>query len=107
MLMPIILKHLNLQGIISAIVGLLSSLFENDALNLRIALTSKVLNPNIFMAIKSTTKNQTENLIDVGVQVVENPFEIIAEHIHMAINTPHRLRLVRWIYGLCNLYDPL
>lgn len=59
------------------------------------------------MAIKSTTKNQTENLIDVGVQVVENPFEIIAEHIHMAINTPHRLRLVRWIYGLCNLYDPL
>ncbi|MEZ7933485.1 MAG: NAD-binding protein [Sulfurospirillum sp.] len=100
-------EALELAGIKSPYCRAIVSLFENDALNLRIALTSKVLNPNIFMAIKSTTKNQTENLIDVGVQVVENPFEIIAEHIHMAINTPHRLRLVRWIYGLCNLYDPL
>jgi len=98
---------LEIAGIKSPYCKAIVSLFENDALNLRIALTSKVLNPNILMAIKSTTKNQTENLIDVGVQIVENPFDIIAEHIHMAINTPHTLRLVRWIYGLCNLYDPL
>lgn len=100
-------EALELAGIKSPYCKAIISLFENDALNLRIALTSKVLNPNIFMAIKSTTKNQTENLMDVGVQIVENPFEIIAEHIHMAINSPHRLRLVRWVYGLCNLYDRL
>ena len=100
-------EALEMAGIKSPYCRAIVSLFENDALNLRIALTSKVLNPNILMAIKSTTKNQTENLIDVGVQIVENPFEIIAEHIHMAINTPHTLRLVRWMYGLCNVYDPL
>ena len=100
-------EALERAGIKSPYCRAIVSLFENDALNLRIALTSKALNPAIFMAIKSTTKNQTENLLDVGVQIVENPFEIIAEHIHMAINTPHRLQLVRWIYGLCTLFDPL
>ena len=100
-------EALEMAGIKSPYCQAIISLFENDALNLRIALTSKVLNPNILMAIKSTTKNQSENLADVGVQIIENPFEIIAEHIHMAINTPHTLKLVRWIYGLCELSDPL
>ena len=100
-------EALELAGIKSPYCRAIVSLFENDALNLRIALTSKVLNPTITMAIKSTTKNQTENLRDVGVQIIENPFEIIANQIHMAINTPHVLRLARWIYGICNLYDPL
>lgn len=98
---------LEVAGIKSIYCKAIVSLFENDALNLRIALTSKVLNPNIIMAIKSTTKNQSENLQDVGVQIIENPFEIIADHIHLAINAPHSLRLIRWFYGLCNLHDPL
>lgn len=100
-------QALEAAGIRSNYCQAIVSLFENDALNLRIALTSKVLNPNILMAIKATTKNQSENLQDVGVQIIENPFEIIANHIHLAINAPHSLRLIRWLYGLCNLYDPL
>jgi len=98
---------LELAGIKSIYCKAIVSLFENDALNLRIALTSKVLNPNIIMAIKSTTKNQSENLQDVGVQIIENPFEIIANHVHLAINAPYSLRLIRWFYGLCHLHDPL
>jgi len=98
---------LEMAGIKSPFCKAIVSLFENDALNLRIALTAKVLNPNITMAIKSTTKNHTENLTDLGVQIIENPFEIIAKQIHMAINTPNTLRLARWIYGLSHLSDPL
>jgi Trk K+ transport system NAD-binding subunit len=100
-------EALETAGIQSAYCKAIVSLFENDALNLRIALTSKVLNPNILMAIKATTKNQSENLQDVGVQIIENPFEIIANHIHLAINAPASLRLIRWLYGLCHLSDPL
>ncbi|MBV5279522.1 MAG: potassium channel family protein [Campylobacteraceae bacterium] len=100
-------EALEMAGIKSIYCKAIISLFQNDALNLRIALTSKVLNPNITMAIKSTTKNQTENLADLGVQIIENPFEIIAEQMNMAINAPHSLRLVRWMYGLCHLFDPL
>lgn len=100
-------EALEMAGIKSAYCKAIVSLFENDALNLRIALTAKVLNPNMTMAIKSTTKNHTENLQDLGVQIIENPFEIIANQIHMSINTPNTLRLARWVHGLCNLYDPL
>ena len=100
-------EALEMAGIKSPFCKAIVSLFENDALNLRIALTAKVLNPNITMAIKSTTKNHTENLLDLGVQIIENPFDIIAKQIHMAINTPNALRLARWIYGLSNLSDPL
>ncbi len=100
-------EALEIAGIKSPYCRAIVSLFENDALNLRIALTAKILNPNIMMAIKSTTKNHTENLLDLGVQVIENPFEIIANHIHMSINAPNTLRLARWVYGLGNLYDPL
>lgn len=100
-------QSLQMAGISSAYCKAIVSLFESDDLNLRIALTSKVLNPNITMAVKSTTKNHTENLQDLGVQIIENPFEIIAHHVDMAINAPYSLRIERWIYGLCNLYDPL
>lgn len=100
-------EALEIAGIKSPFCKAIVSLFENDALNLRIALTAKVLNPNITMAIKSTTKNHTENLLDLGVQIIENPFDIIAKQIHMAINTPNTLRLARWIYGLSHLSDPL
>ena len=98
---------LEMAGIKSPYCKAIVSLFENDELNLRIALTSKILNPNITMAIKSTTKNHTENLIDLGVQIVENPFDIIANQIHMSITAPYSLRLARWIYGLCDLSEPL
>ncbi len=100
-------EALEMAGIKSAYCKAIISLFENDALNLRIALTAKVLNPNITMAIKSTTKNHTENLQDLGVQIIDNPFEIIANQIHMSINTRHTLRLARWAYGVCTLSDPL
>lgn len=100
-------EALEMAGIKSTYCKAIVSLFEDDALNLRVALTSKALNPKIMMAIKSTTKNHMENLSDLGAQVIENPFEIIAEQINMAINTPHSLKLIRWAYGLCNLYDPL
>ena len=100
-------EALEMAGIKSSFCKAIVSLFENDALNLRIALTAKVLNPNITMAIKSTTKNHTENLLDLGVQIIENPFDIIAKQINMAINTPNTLRLARWIYGLAHLSDSL
>lgn len=98
---------LMMAGIKSPYCKAIVSLFENDELNLRIALTSQTLNPNITIAIKSTTKNHTENLIDLGVQIIENPFDIIANQIYMSITAPYSLRLARWIYGLCDLSDPL
>jgi len=81
------------------------SLFADDDLNLRVALTAKFLNKNVKLAIKTTTHSQSEDLKDLGVEVVENPYEIIAEQIDMSLRNPYMLILERWIYGVGHLDD--
>jgi len=88
-------KKINCKGLVS--------IFEQDTLNLRIALTSKLLNKNIKLAIKSTTTNHTENLKDLDVEIIANPFSIISSEISMALNAPNLLKLEKWIYKLDNL----
>jgi len=85
----------------------LVSLFEDDNLNLRVALTAKSLNKNIKLAIKSTSHHHTDNLKDIGVDIIENPFSIIANHMHMALNAPNLLKIERWIYKIGFLNDSL
>jgi Trk K+ transport system NAD-binding subunit len=93
------IKKLNCKGLVS--------LFEDDNLNLRVALTAKSLNKNIRLAIKSTSHHHTDNLIDIGVEIVENPFLIIAKHMQMALNAPNLLKIERWIYKTGFLNDTL
>lgn len=83
------------------------SLFESETLNFRVALTSKLLNKNVTLAIKSTTKNHTENLKDLGVEIITDPFETIATEMHMAINAPNLLKVEKWIYKIGTLNTAL
>ncbi|WP_320034653.1 NAD-binding protein [Halarcobacter sp.] len=81
----------------------LVSIFDDDSLNLRIALTSKLLNPYVRLAVKSTTINHTENLKDLDVEIIANPFSIISNEIAMALNAPNILKLEKWVYQIDNL----
>ncbi|MDX9744666.1 MAG: NAD-binding protein, partial [Arcobacteraceae bacterium] len=83
------------------------SLFSDDDLNLRVALTAKFLNKDVKLAIKTTTHSQSEDLKDLGVDVVENPYEIIAEQIDMSLRNPYMLILEKWIYGSGKLNDKI
>lgn len=76
------------------------SLFEDDALNLRIAIVSRLLNKNIQLAIKATTTSSVNNLKDVNTNVIANPFSIIANELKMAIKSPNLLKLEKWIYQI-------
>lgn len=96
---------LQIAGIKSIYCKAAVSLFQDDALNLRIALTAKLLNPKIKMAAKATTVSHVENLRDIGVDIIENPFEIIANQTKKAISQPHLLKLEKWFYGAGNLSD--
>ena len=93
-------KALEKAGINSPYCKAVIALFANDELNLRVALTTKLLNPNVKLAVKSTTHSHAEDLLDLGVDVVENPFALIAEQIDMALNKPNMKVLQRWLYGI-------
>lgn len=94
-------------GIHSKYCKAVVSLFADDNLNLRVALTSKLLNKNVQLAIKSTTNSQSEDLKDLGVEIVENPYEIIAEQINMAIRNPYIGLLEKWLHGIGKLDDKM
>jgi Trk K+ transport system NAD-binding subunit len=96
-------KAIEISGIKSPFCKGLVSLFQDDSLNLRIAITSKVINPKVPLAVKSTTENLTENLMDVGVEVIENPFDIISNQIDLSLNSPSIYQLAKWIFSLDNL----
>ncbi|ADG93941.1 TrkA-N domain protein [Arcobacter nitrofigilis DSM 7299] len=78
-------------------------LFNDDKLNLKIAVMAKLLNRNIKLVVKATTMNQGENLEDIGVDIVANPFSIISKEIDVAFKAPNILKLEKWIYKLDNL----
>ena len=83
------------------------SLFEDDSLNLKIALISKLLNKHVKIAAKSTTVNHTENLKDLDVEIIANPFSVISSEINMALCAPNLLKLEKWIYKIDNLSGSL
>jgi Trk K+ transport system NAD-binding subunit len=62
-------------------------------------LTAKVLNPNVSLLVKSTTTIHTENLKDLEVENIINPFEIIAKNVDISLNRPNITKLKNWIYN--------
>ncbi len=78
-------------------------LFNDDKLNLKVAVMSKILNRNIKLVVKASTANQSENLDDIGVDIVANPFSIISKEIDIAFKAPNILKLEKWIYKIDNL----
>jgi Trk K+ transport system NAD-binding subunit len=79
------------------------SLFKNDNLNLRAAMSAKFLNKNVTLAVKATTGVYTQDLKDLGIEIIENPFEIITNQIEMLINNPYLLVIQRWLYDISPL----
>ncbi len=97
---PISLEY---AGIHSPHCKAIISLFETNILNLRVTLASKILNPHVKIAVRATTNAQTENLLDAGANIVENPFSIIAYQMQMGLNAPSLFKLENWLYQIGTL----
>jgi Trk K+ transport system NAD-binding subunit len=86
------IQSLHCKGIIS--------LLDKGILNLRVTLASKILNPHIRVAVKSSTPNESGNLFDAGADIVENPFSIISKQIEMSLIAPSLFKLENWLYNI-------
>ncbi len=75
------------------------ALFEDDAKNAKVALLSKLLNKKVNVIVKSTTKEHTEHLQNIGIKHIENPFKIISKRIYIALTKPHIWVLEMWVFG--------
>ena len=75
------------------------SLSSDDAMNLHTAMAAKLLNPGVKVIVEATYEEYAENLRTIGIEVVENPFKIVAKRLYMALRAPSLLMLERWVYG--------
>ena len=78
------------------------SLFNDDAMNLHVALSAKLINKNVTVIVEATEEEYAQNLKTIGADIVENPFKIVAKRIYSALKSPSLLILEQWLYG-----DPL
>ncbi|NEW60928.1 hypothetical protein GSY74_06490 [Sulfurovum sp. bin170] len=77
--------------------AVVSHFFKEDK-NLRIAILTKFLNSNVKVITKATVRDTMTSLIDTDIAKVENPFEIFAKRLDIALIAPHIMILENWIY---------
>ncbi|WP_024790917.1 MULTISPECIES: potassium channel family protein [unclassified Lebetimonas] len=92
----IILKY---AGIESKYCRGVISLFENDAKNMQIATICKLLNPNVDLIVKATSKSQEDYYKSLGIKYIKNPFKIISERIFLNLTKPYIWLLELWAFG--------
>ena len=80
---------LRLAGISKRNCKAIVTLFDNDFKNTKIALLVKLLNQKINIIVKSSTKEQTEHLKNLGIKNIIDPFHLIANRFYLAISSPN------------------
>ena len=78
------------------------SLFNDDVMNLHVALSAKLMNRHVMVVVEATHEEYGQNLKTIGADVVENPFKIVAKRIYLSLTSPSLLMIEQWLYG-----DPL
>lgn len=88
------------------------ALTDNDAINLKVALTSKLLNPSLKVIARAETQDAELNIASFGTDEIINPFATFAGRLALALHSPSKFVLFEWMTGvphepLCKpLYPP-
>lgn len=77
----------------------LVTIFDDDQLNLKTSVRARILNNEIRVVAKAGIKQGVENLQNIGVNHVVDPFEIIANRINIAYRSPYLFNILNWING--------
>ncbi len=76
------------------------ALTESDAINLKIAITSKLLNPKLKVIARSGHEGTKSNISSFGTENIVDAFEIFAETIALALHSPDHYLLREFLSGI-------
>ncbi|MGD2076368.1 MAG: NAD-binding protein [Gammaproteobacteria bacterium] len=88
------LKHRGCQGVIG--------LTGNDHANLTIAITSKLLAPQLPVICQSDSKDAADNMASFGTDHIVDPFEIFASRFAMMFHSPSMYLVYEWMTAVHN-----
>jgi Trk K+ transport system NAD-binding subunit len=95
------IRHPMCQGVIAVTAS--------DEINLKIAITSKLLHPDIPVACRSEFKDVEDNMLSFGTDYIVNPYETFADIFSLVMLSPSHHLIYDWLTGApnTNLTDPI
>lgn len=84
-------------------------LTNEDHVNLKVAIISKLLNPKINVICRVESQDESANMASFGTDHIINPFDTFAEHLAVAIDAPGLRLLHDWLTSVprSELCDPV
>jgi len=71
----------------------------SDETNLKIAISSKLLHPDVTVVCRSEYKEHEDNMLSFGTDHIINPFETFADVFSMALHSPSMHLIYEWLTG--------
>ncbi len=93
----------NCQGVIATT--------NNDQVNLTVAITVKLLRPELSVLARSEIQRVCDNMASFNTDLIINPYRIFAERISLALNSPIKFLVQDWLISvpgtkLCEVIEP-
>jgi voltage-gated potassium channel Kch len=84
-------------------------LTNNDTVNLKISITTKLLNPGIRIFSRAESRDVAANILSFGTDYVINPFDVFSDRLSMALHSPGFYLLDEWMTSVPHedLTEPL
>lgn len=86
------LRHRYCQGVVA--------LTNDDAVNLKIAISAKLLRPELRVICRAESRDTEENMASFGTDHIINPFESFADRLAMALHSPSTHLIYEWLTGI-------
>lgn len=82
---------------------------NNDHVNLKVAISAKLLNPECMVICRSELHDVGINMESFGTEHILNPFDMFAERLAMAVHSPARYIIRDWLTSPVSspLHEPL
>jgi len=93
-------EHLIRAGLQNKKCAAIIAVTASDETNLKIAVTSKLLHPEICVVCRSELEEFESNMFSFGTDFVVNPFETFANIFAMAMHSPALHLLYDWLTGV-------
>jgi voltage-gated potassium channel len=76
------------------------ALTDSDAVNLKIAITTKLLHPGIKVICRAETHDAEANMASFGTDRIINPYDTFAHRLALALHSPGTHLLYEWLTGV-------
>jgi Trk K+ transport system NAD-binding subunit len=92
-------RHLQEAGLQHRCCAGVVALTDDNEVNLKIAITSKLLNPKLKVISRADSQDVEANMASFGTEHIVDPFDTFASHLAMAFQAPGLYLLHRWLTG--------